>query len=112
MCSIRRRITGASRSGMRSYCGYFAASNPSACRILDAEVEYQLIEAPVEVRLHLRDVLVGVGRHDEAGVRPVGGGRRTALHLSGILDPRFVLGGQRERGPLPGVLHRPRAIVI
>ena len=29
-CSTRMRITGASRSGMRSYCGYFAARSPRA----------------------------------------------------------------------------------
>src|SRR5258705_12869779 len=60
--------------------------------VLAGEVEHQVRETPLHVAADLLDVLVGVVRDDEAGVRLVGCGLSKALHLAGILDARLVLG--------------------
>src|SRR5438067_13654139 len=89
----RATARSASRSSPEPWQDLLRVEAHGALLILPGEVEDEVIEAPVEVRLDLRDVLVGVGRHDEPGVRRVRRGLRASFHLARILDAGFVLRG-------------------
>src|SRR5438309_799772 len=88
----RATARSASRSSPEPWQDLLRVKPHRSLLILPGEVEDEVIEAPVEVRLDLRDVLVRVGRHDEPGVRCVRRGLRASFHLAWILDAGFVLG--------------------
>src|SRR5215217_7479818 len=70
-----------------------------ACLIGARRVEYELVEAEVDVRRDPLDDLVGVVGDDEARARPIAVLVREALHLDRVLDARLLLPGERERRP-------------
>src|SRR6266566_6946217 len=93
VAGARATARSASRSSPEPRQDLLRVKPDRSLLILSGEVEDEVIEAPVEVRLDLRDVFVGVARHDEPRVRLVRGGLRAPLHLARILDADFVLRG-------------------
>ena len=80
-----------------------------ALLVVAREVEDQLGEAEVDVRLDLVRDLLRVGGDDEAGVRAVERVVGQALHLHRVLDALLLLGRERQRRPpVRRLLARPR----
>ena len=57
-------------------------------------------------------MLIGIGRDEPALVRVRLGLAGRDLHLTRVVDARLLLGGQRERRPDLGVLHRPLEVGV
>ena len=81
----------------RQHVGAEAAQE--ALLIVTGPVEDQMLEAELDVRGDPINDLVRVSGDDEPGRRAVKDlvGRR--LHLGRVIDPRLLLGGERERRP-------------
>src|SRR6516225_5693213 len=76
-------------------------------------VEHEVGEAELDIGPDLRQLLLGVGGDDPAARRPFErqcGGE--PLHLERILDVHLLLRRQRERRPVPRILHRPVAVGV
>src|SRR5438309_9000200 len=95
----RATARSASRSSPEPWQDLLRVEPHRSLLILSGEVEDEVIEAPVEVRLDLRNVFVGVVRHDEPRVGLVRGGLRAPLHLTRVLDADFALRGLANRRP-------------
>src|SRR5256885_11818908 len=69
-------------------------------------MEDQVVEAKIEIRPQLFDVLVRVAGDEPSPVSDILHGFGQPLHLSRVVDARLRLSGKRESSPDLSVLHR------